>query len=90
MQSLHHILLHICKYLIMQSSIWQMMRTMTSEDPILDVPEGSVRRGCGHVPHGSAPPPPPHPPVSLEQLLATQNDLMRRLVENDKRHGAER
>jgi hypothetical protein len=28
--------------------------------------------------------------VSLEQLLTTQNDLMRRLVENDERHGAER
>jgi hypothetical protein len=26
----------------------------------------------------------------LEQLLATQNDLMRRLVENDEHHGAER
>jgi hypothetical protein len=26
----------------------------------------------------------------LEQLLATQNDLMRRLVENDERCGAER
>jgi hypothetical protein len=30
------------------------------------------------------------PLVSLEQLLATQNDLMRRLVENDEQHGAER
>jgi hypothetical protein len=39
------------------------------------------------IPRGSAPPPPPHPPVSMEQLLATQNDLMRRLVENDVRHG---
>jgi hypothetical protein len=29
------------------------------------------------------------PPVSLEQLLATHNDLMRRLVENDE-CGAER
>jgi hypothetical protein len=26
----------------------------------------------------------------MEQLLTTQNDLMRRLVENDERHGAER
>jgi hypothetical protein len=60
-----------------------MLRTRTSEDPILDIPEGSVGRG-------GAPPPPPHPPVSLEQLLATQNDLMRRLVENDGRRGAER
>jgi hypothetical protein len=30
------------------------------------------------------------PPVCLEQLLASQNDLMRRLVENDERCGAER
>jgi hypothetical protein len=28
-------------------------------------------------------------PARLEQLLATQNTLMRRLVENDKHHGAE-
>jgi hypothetical protein len=45
-----------------------------------NIPEGSVRHGHGQVPHGGAPPPPPRPPVSLEQLLATQNDLMRRLV----------
>jgi hypothetical protein len=71
----------------MQSSIWQMMRTRTSEDVILDILEGSVGRGRGQVPCGGAPPP---PPVSLEQLLATQNDLMRRLIENDKHRGAER
>jgi hypothetical protein len=47
MQSFHHILLGMCKYL------------MTSEDPILDIREGSVGRGCGQVPRGSAPPPPP-------------------------------
>jgi hypothetical protein len=90
MQSLHHNLLDVCKYLMMQSSIWQMVRTRTSKDSIVDIPEGSVGRGCGHVPHGGAPPPTPGPPVSLEQLLATQNDLMRRLVENDECCGAER
>jgi hypothetical protein len=90
MQGFHHILLDICKYLMMQSSIWKMVHTRTSEDPILNIPEGSVGRGCGQVPHGCAPPPPPHPPVILEQLLATQNDLMRRLVENDECCGAER
>jgi hypothetical protein len=63
------------------------MRTRTSEDVILDIPEGSVGRGRGQVPCGGAPPP---PPVSLEQLLATQNDLMRRLIENDEHRGAER
>jgi hypothetical protein len=73
----------------MQSSLWQRVRTVTSEDPILDIPEGSTGRGRGQAPRGNAPPPPPYPPISLEQLLATQNDLMRRLVENDKRHGAE-
>jgi hypothetical protein len=74
----------------MQSSIWQMVHTRTSEDPILDIPNGSNGRGRGQVPCGDAPPPPPRPPVSLEQLLATQNDLMRRLDENDECCGAER
>jgi hypothetical protein len=59
-------------------------------DSILEIPEGSIRCGHGQVPCGGAPPSPPRPPVSLEQLLATQNDLMRRLVENDERRGAER
>jgi hypothetical protein len=65
------------------------MHTRTSEDPVLDIPEASIRRGRGQVPCSIAPPPPPCPPVSLEQLLATQTDLIRRLVENDKCHGAE-
>jgi hypothetical protein len=64
-----------------------MVHTWTSEDPILDIPEGSVGRGHGQVPHGGAP---PRPPDSLEQLLVTQNDLMRRLVENDKCRGDKR
>jgi hypothetical protein len=66
-----------------------MVHTRTFEDPILSIPKGSVRRGCDQVPPSSAPPPPPHPPVSLGQLLATQNDLMRRLDENDGHHGVE-
>jgi hypothetical protein len=70
---------------MMQSSIWQMVRTRTFEDSIPDIPEGSVRRGRGQVPRGGAS---PRPPNSLEQLLATQNDLMRGLVENDERCGA--
>jgi hypothetical protein len=64
-----------------------MVRTRTSEDSILDIPKGSVGRGHGQVPRGGDPPP---PPVSLEQLLATQNDLMSRLVETNEHHGAER
>jgi hypothetical protein len=64
-----------------------MVRTRTIEELNLDMPEGSAGRGRGQIPRGDAPPP---PPISLEQLLATQNDLMRRLVENDERHRAER
>jgi hypothetical protein len=85
-QSLHHNLLDVCKYLSMQSSIWQMVGIRTSDDAILDIHEGFVGHGHGLVPRGGAPPP---PYVSLEQLLATQNDLKRRLVENHKRCGAE-
>jgi hypothetical protein len=90
MQGFHHILLDVCKYLMMQSSLWPMVHTRTSEDSILDIPEGSIEREHGQVPRGGAPPPPPRPAVSLEQLLVIQNDLMRRLVENDECHGAER
>jgi hypothetical protein len=64
-----------------------MVHTRTSEELSLNIPKGSARRGYSHVPCGGAP---PRPPVSLEQLLSTQNDLMRRLVENKERHGAAR
>jgi hypothetical protein len=64
-----------------------MVHTRTSKDSILDIPEGSVGRGHGQVPCGGAPPP---PPVTLEQLLAMRNELMRRLSENDERHGTKR
>jgi hypothetical protein len=41
--------------------------------------------------HMNAPlPPPPRALVSLEQLLAAQNDLMRLLMENKAHHGADR
>jgi hypothetical protein len=85
MQRFHHVLLDMCKYLMMQSSIWQMMRTRTSEDSILYILEGSVGRGRGQVPCDSAP---PRLPITLEQLMATQNDLMSWLVENDECCGA--
>jgi hypothetical protein len=87
MQGFHHILLDVCKYLMMQSTIWQMVRIRTVEELNLNRPEGSARHGRSQISRGDAPPP---PPVSLEQLLATQNDLMRRLVENDEHRGAER
>jgi hypothetical protein len=89
MQGFHYILLDIYKYLMMQSSIWQMVRTRTVEELNLDRPEGFAGRGRGQIPRGDAPPLPPPPPISLEQLLTTQNDLMRRLVENDECCGAE-
>jgi hypothetical protein len=63
-----------------------MVHIRTFEDSILDIHEGSIGRGRGQVQRGGAPPP---PPVSLEQLLAMQNELMRRLIENDERHGTE-
>jgi hypothetical protein len=64
-----------------------MVCTRTFKELNHDNPEGSLEHGHGQVPRGGVP---PLPPVSLEQLPATQNDLMRRLVENDERHGAER
>jgi hypothetical protein len=85
--SLHHILLDLCKYLMIQNSLWQMVHTRTFKDPILDIPESSAEHGRGQAPHGNAPPPPPRLPVSLEQLLATQNDLMRLLGEWDASWG---
>jgi hypothetical protein len=66
------------------------MRTRTSEDPILDIPEVSAGRGRGQAPCGNATPSPPRLPVSLEQLLAMQNDLMHLIMENETRHVAER
>jgi hypothetical protein len=57
---------------------------------MLDILESSA--GCGQAPRGQAqcgiaPPTPPHPSVSLEQLLAKQNELMRMLLENDMHRG---
>jgi hypothetical protein len=66
-----------------------MVRTRASEDSILDIPEGFIRRGRGHGPRGCAPPSPPRSLVNQEKLLATQNNLMRRLLENDEHRGAE-
>jgi hypothetical protein len=68
-----------------------MVRTRTTDDDVLDIPEGSASRGCGRgqPSHGNAPPPPPHLPVSLEQLLATQNELMTLLIQNEARRWVE-
>jgi hypothetical protein len=67
-----------------------MVHTRTSDDPILDIPEGSAAGGHGRALHGNAPPPPRHARVSLEQLLATQNDIMQILMANEMRRGAKR
>jgi hypothetical protein len=92
MHSFHHILLDHYDYLIMQSCLWQMVRIRTIDDDVLDILEGSAPRGRGYgqPSRGNAPLPPSHPPVSLEQLLATQNELMTLLIQNEARRGAER
>jgi hypothetical protein len=92
MHSLHHILLDHYDYLMMQSCLWQMVRMRATDDDVLDIPKGSAPHRCGRgqPSHDNAPPPPSHPPVSLEQLLATQNELMTSLIRNETHHGAER
>jgi hypothetical protein len=58
------------------SYLWQMVCTRSAEEWVLDIPRPSAGRGqapCGNAP----PPPPPCLLVSLEQLLAMQNKLMR-------------
>jgi hypothetical protein len=88
MQTLHRTLLDICMYLMMQSYLWQIVCTRATKKAILDIPEGSDGRGRGQAPHCNASlPPPPRPLVSLEQWPATQNDLMRLLLENEALHG---
>jgi hypothetical protein len=72
------------------SYLWQMVRTRATEDAMIDILEGSVGYGCGpgQVPRGNPPTPPPsRPPVSIEQLLATQNELMNVLVQNEALRG---
>jgi hypothetical protein len=91
MHGLHHILLDYCDYLMLQRCLWQMVRMRATDDNVLDVPESSALHGhgSGQPPRGNALPPPPCLPVSLEQLLATQNDLMTLLIQNEAHHGAE-
>jgi hypothetical protein len=88
MHGLYHNLLDCYNYLMMQSYLWQMVHTRANGDDVLDVPEGSVahRGGHGQPSRGNAP---PRPPVSLEQLLATQNELMTQLIQNETCRGAE-
>jgi hypothetical protein len=65
-----------------------MVHTRTG-DFTQDVPEssnacaGAAMNELCNTAHGTPPPPPPPPPpVSIEQLLATQNELMQVLMEN--------
>jgi hypothetical protein len=65
------------------------MVRMRTSDFTQDVTESSNARvgAATNELHSAArgtppPPPPPPPPVSLEPLLATQNELMRVLTEN--------
>jgi hypothetical protein len=69
-----------------------MVRTRATKDVVLDIPEGSADRGHGHgqVLHTNPPPPPLWAPISIDDLLATQNELMRVLVRNEANHGEER
>jgi hypothetical protein len=92
MHSLYHILLDHYDYRMMQRCLWQMVHMRTTDDDVLDIPEESALRGRGRgqPSRGNAPPPAPHPPVSLEQQLASQNELMTLLIQNEARHGAER
>jgi hypothetical protein len=59
-----------------------MVRARATEDAVLDVLEGSAGRGRGRgqALHANPLAPPPHAPVRIEELLATQNELMRVLV----------
>jgi hypothetical protein len=67
-----------------------MVRTRAIEDAVLDIPKGSAGRGRGRgqAPHANPLPHPPCAPVSIEELLATQNELMRVLVQNEAHCGA--
>jgi hypothetical protein len=67
-----------------------MVHTRATEDATLDILERSASRGHGRgqVPHNNAPPPsPPRPPLSIEQLPATQDKVMIVLMQNEARRG---
>jgi hypothetical protein len=47
MHSLHHILLDHYDYLMMQSCLWQTVRTRATDDDVLEIPEGFAPCGRG-------------------------------------------
>jgi hypothetical protein len=53
MQSLHHTLLDLCMYLMVQRYLWQVVRTRSVDELACDIPEGSVGRGHGQAPRGN-------------------------------------
>jgi hypothetical protein len=92
----HHALCIFCVYFISlslsrangASYLWQMVRMRTgdfTQDALepsnahAGVATNELRNASRRTP---PPPPPPPPPVSLKQLLATQNELVRVLMEN--------
>jgi hypothetical protein len=58
---------------------------------VLGIPKGSAGRGCGHeqAPHDNPLTPPPCATVSIEELLATQNELIKVLVQNEAHRGVD-
>jgi hypothetical protein len=66
-----------------------MVHTRAIEEVALNIPEGSAGRGSGRgqAPHDNTSSPPSHLPISLEQLLTTQNKLMSLLIQNEARRG---
>jgi hypothetical protein len=66
-----------------------MVQTRAAEDAALDIPKGSIGCHHGQVLHADPPPPPPRAPISIEDLLTTQKELMRVLVRNEAKRGEE-
>jgi hypothetical protein len=65
------------------------VHTIAAKDVMPNIPKGSVGRGRGHALHGNPPPPPPpRMSVSIEQRLATQNELESVVIQNEAHCGA--
>jgi hypothetical protein len=71
---------HFTLFLMLWATLWQMVRTCSGKGVQEGVPKSLARcDGALHQPVSS--PAPPMPLVSLEQLLASQNAIMQRLVQ---------
>jgi hypothetical protein len=71
-------------FLMVQSTLWNMVRTRSGKGVYDDVPESSNCHRRAFRP--SVPPPSlPTPPVGLEQLLALLNAIVQRLTTIDER-----